>query len=50
MLSRLRLPTVAHMLNRELTLAALAALPLATLLCGGMLLLWPATRCGYRLY
>lgn len=43
MLSRLRLPTVAHMLNRELTLAALAALPLATLLCGGMLLLWPAT-------
>lgn len=31
------------MLNRELTLAALAALPLATLLCGGMLLLWPAT-------
>lgn len=31
------------MLNRELTLAALAALPLATLLCGGMLLRWPAT-------
>jgi len=31
------------MLNRELTLAALAALPLATLLCGSMLLLWPAT-------
>lgn len=31
------------MLNRELTLAALAALPLGTLLCGGMLLLWPAT-------
>ncbi|MFN4237730.1 MAG: hypothetical protein ACK4FZ_10895 [Vogesella sp.] len=31
------------MLNRELTLAALVALPLATLLCGGMLLRWPTT-------
>lgn len=43
MLLRHRLPDAFHMLNRALTLAALAALPLATLLCGSILLLWPAT-------